>query len=346
MADGPDRDALTAALVALGSGRDLRADEAHAAVSRIIDGDAPEVAVAAFLAALRVRGETDAELAGAVEAVRDRMSPFETPRGPVIDTCGTGGDGAATVNVSTAAAIVAASCGLVVAKHGNRSASGVSGSSEVLERLGVAIDPGPEVLARCLDRLGIAFFYAPSFHPALRHAAGVRKQLPFRTIFNLIGPLANPARPSLQLVGTPGERPAALIASALARLGIERAAVVTGEDGLDEVSLAGPTRVLWVEGGRIDARTWTPEAFGLPRVDATELRVRDPQESADRIGAMLGGAVGPVRHVVLANTAAALLVAGRAASPAEGAALAAEAIDSGRAATLRERWADLSHGRD
>jgi anthranilate phosphoribosyltransferase len=263
----------------------------------------------------------------------------------VLDTCGTGGDGAASVNVSTASAIVASAAGAIVAKHGNRSASGVSGSSDVLDRLGVAIDPGPEILARCLDELGIAFLFAPSFHPALRHAAAVRKQLPFRTLFNLVGPLANPSRPEFQLVGVPDHRLAELMASALARLGVARAAVVTGPEGLDEVGLSGPTRVLWVEGGRVEPRTWLPEEFGLPPVRAEELRVSDPSDSADRIRRTLDGEVGPARHVILANAAAALIVSGLASGPAEGVGKAAEALDSGRARSLLDRWARLSQGK-
>lgn len=335
---------MTDALSVLGDARSLSIDQARDAVGEIVDGRASEVGVAAFLAALKVKGESEDELAGAVQAVRDRMRPLDSPRRPILDTCGTGGDGAASVNVSTAAAIVSAAAGAVVAKHGNRSASGVSGSSEVLDRLGVAIDPGPEVLARCLEELGIAFLFAPSFHPALRHAAGVRKQLPFRTLFNLVGPLANPTRPEFQLVGVPNDRLAGLMASALARLGVTRAAVVTGPEGLDEVGLSGPTRVLWVEGGYVEPRTWLPEEFGLPPVRAEELRVTDPSDSADRIRRTLDGEVGPARHVILANAASALMVAGLAGGPAEGVSKASEAIDSGRARALLDRWASMTRG--
>jgi anthranilate phosphoribosyltransferase len=339
---------LIAALERLGAGGGggLSTAETSAAVSVIMGGEASELVIASFLTALRVKGETADELAGAVEAVRARMAPWDeggTPR-PLLDTCGTGGDGANTVNVSTATAIVAAACGVPVAKHGNRSASGNSGSAEVLAELGVAIEAGPALLRRCLAELGIAFLFAPAFHPALRFAAPVRRQLPFRTLFNLVGPLANPARPELQLVGVAGERQADLLAQALVRLGVRRAAVVTGGDGLDEVTLDGPTRVLWVESGASTLRTWSPEDFGLPRVPATALRVAGPADSAGRLRDFLAGQGGPIRNLILANTAAALLVAGRVSTLPEGVQRAASAVDSGAAGRLLERWGRLSHG--
>jgi anthranilate phosphoribosyltransferase len=343
---------LTEALERLGTGADLTADEAAAAVSAIMVGEATEAAIAAFLTALRVKGETADELAGAVEAVRARMAPWDSgadelagagPR-PLLDTCGTGGDGANTVNVSTASAIVVAACGVPVAKHGNRSASGNSGSAEVLAKLGVAIEAAPALLRRCLAELGITFLFAPAFHPALRFAAGVRRQLPFRTLFNLVGPLANPARPQFQLVGVAGERPAELMAQVLARLGVCRAAVVTGSDGLDEVTLDGPTRVRWIESNALTDQTWTPEDFGLPRVHAAALRVDGPDASADRLRDFLAGQPGPVRDLILANSAAALRVAGCVSTLPEGVARAAEAVDSGAAARLLERWGRLSRG--
>src|SRR5262249_40826892 len=234
VADGPraPMTPLDEALAALGAGRGLSRDQAYAAVAEVMEGRATEPALAALLTALRVKGGTADELSGAVRAVRDRMAAWPGPAMDVLDTCGTGGDGASTVNVSTATAIVVAACGVPVAKHGNRSASGNSGSSEVLERLGVAPDVEPETAARSLAELGLAFLFAPRFHPALRHAAPVRRQLPFRTLFNLVGPLANPARPSYQLLGVAGDRQADLVAKALADLGgFARAAVVTGEDG-------------------------------------------------------------------------------------------------------------------
>jgi len=338
--------ALVSALGRLSEGGDLTEPEAHAAVGTIMAGEATEAVLAAFLTALRLKGETPDELAGAVRAVRERMTLWDDgsePRPPVLDTCGTGGDGANTVNISTATAIVVAASGMAVAKHGNRSASGNSGSAEVLVELGIEIEAPPNRLKRCLTELGLTFLYAPKFHPALQHAGPVRRQLPFRTLFNLVGPLANPARPEYQIVGVSGERQAHLVAEALVRLGTHRAAVVRGEDGLDEVTLGGPTHVLWVEAGTIVSKTWTPADFGLASVVASELRVSGPSESATRLRGFLTGEPGPVRSSVLANAAAALLVADRVESLVEGVGLAAESVDSGRAANLLDRWREMSH---
>ena len=334
-------DPIRRALAELGDRRDLSADLATDAFAAIVRGEATEPAIAALLTALRVKGETAEELAGAVRATREAMIPAEAPAG-ALDTCGTGGDGARTLNISTAAAIVAAACGVPVVKHGNRSASGNSGSAEVLTTLGVDIEAHPATVRRCLDELGITFYHAPRHHPALRHAAAVRRQLPFRTILNLVGPLANPSRPPYQLVGVPTAGQADLVAGALLRLGVGRAAVVTGSDGLDEVTLAGPTRVLWVQGATIAEHTWTPESFGLPARSASTLAVDGPEASAARIRSLLAGEPGVARDYVLANAAASLLVAGRAASLAEGASLAAAAVDEGRAAQLLARWASMS----
>jgi anthranilate phosphoribosyltransferase len=336
---------LLDALGKLSAGRSLTEVEAHAAVGDVMLGAAPEAVLAAFLTALRMKGETPDELAGAVRAVRERMTHWDdNPSGgrrPLLDTCGTGGDGANTVNISTATAIVVAAAGVAVAKHGNRSASGNSGSAEVLTELGVEIEATPEQMQRCLNELGLTFFYAPRFHPALRHAAAVRRLLPFRTLFNLVGPLANPARPEYQIVGVSGERQALLVAEALLRLGTLRAAVVRGADGLDEVTLGGETHVLWVESGMIRPRTWTPDEFGLETVTAAELQVSGPSQSAALIRLILSGDSGPAGRAVLANAAAALLVVERVSSLREGVEVAAETIRSGRASELLERWREI-----
>ncbi len=338
--------ALIGALSALGSGRDLTVAQARDAVAQIMEGDASEVAIGGFLTALRVKGESAEVLEGAVAAVRERSTLWGNPdaTSPVLDTCGTGGDGANTVNISTATALVVAACGVAVAKHGNRSASGNSGSAEVLTELGVRIDADIAILRRCLAEVGITFLFAPKFHPALRFAAPVRKVLPFRTLFNLVGPLANPARPGFQLIGVPGARLADLMARALARLGIVRAAVVVGAEGLDEVSLGGPNSVRWVEHGHVSELTWLPEDFNLPHGRSSDLRVDGPADSAAKLRAMLAGARGPIRDTVLANSAAALLVAGRVSDLAEGVTIATLAIDDGAAAGLLERWARMSQG--
>ncbi len=242
------------------------------------------------------------------------------------------------MNISTAAAIVVAACGVPVVKHGNRAASGNSGSSDVLSALGVAADPGPDVLRRCLAELNIAFLFAPRFHPGLKSVAAVRRQLPFRTVFNLVGPLCNPACPAYQLVGTPSEVQADLLAAVLARLDhVRRAAVVSGSDGLDEVTLDGPTAVRVVESGQIRLESWLPDDFGLEPRSAQDLRVNGPEESAERIRRTFEGEQGAIRDYVLANSAAALWVAGMS-SLREGVARAAVAIDSGAAAGLLAQW--------
>ena len=326
----------------LASKQDLSRDQTNQAVSEILRGEVPEVLIGAFLTALKLKGETAEELTGAVDAVRSRVEAvgLSIPREGVIDTCGTGGDGANTLNVSTAAAIVGCAAGLKVAKHGNRSASGNSGSAEVLTELGVTIDAPPERLSQGFNALGIAFLFAPKFHPGLRFAGPVRKQLPFRTMFNLVGPLANPANPEYQLVGVSGERPAELVAGALSKLGLTRAAVVTGADGLDEISLQGPTRVLLVEDGQIRELRWAPADFGFQPQSVDELRVTGPADSAARIRRVLDGEPGHAREIVLANVAGALWIR-EAIELKRAVEQAAEAIDSGRAANLLERWRTL-----
>jgi anthranilate phosphoribosyltransferase len=338
---------LEEALERLGQGASLSVDQAYAAVGTIMDGQATELEIGALLTALRVKGETVDELLGGVRAVRDRTTGWIAPPGcpALLDTCGTGGDGACTANLSTAAAVVVAACGVRVAKHGNRSASGNSGSAEVLSELGVAVDAQPALAARCLAELGITFLFAPRYHPAMRFAAPVRRRLPFRTLFNLVGPLANPARPEFQLLGVASEAQAELVASALAKLETGRAAVVTGRDGLDEVTLGGPTHVRWVERGRAARdEIWEAASFGLPRVERGALKVSGPAESAARLRALFRGEPGAIRDVVLANAAAALLVVERVETLREGVLLAARALDSGAAAQLVERWGPMSRG--
>jgi anthranilate phosphoribosyltransferase len=305
----------------------------------LLTGEIPEPLVAAFLTLVRARGETADILSGACEAVRARMVPFEPPVRPILDTCGTGGDGVRSVNISTAAALVVAACGVAVAKHGNRSATGNSGSSEVLEALGIPVEVPADHVAASLSALGIGFLFAPRYHPALRSVASVRRALPFRTLFNLLGPLVNPARPEYQLVGVSSLPSARLMADTLALGPTLRAAVVSSDDGLDEVSLGSPTRVFWVESGHVSERVWHPSDFGLGPVSPSSLAVSGPTESASLIRSFLSGSPGPVRDVVLANAAAALLVANKVSDLPEGVSLGSEAIDSGRVMTLLEHWA-------
>jgi anthranilate phosphoribosyltransferase len=335
---------LYSVLERLAAGGSLEASECQDAVGSILDGEATEAATAAFLTALHIKGETAQELLGAVRAIRQRMTCFDPDRtaGPCLDTCGTGGDGAGTINVSTATAIVVAASGVRVVKHGNRAASGQSGSSEVLDRLGISVDVDPSILRRCLDELGITFLFAPRFHPGLRGIAPVRRQLPFRTIFNLVGPLCNPASPSHQLVGVPRDKHAELISQVLARSEhVERALIVTGSDGLDEVTLDGPTRLRCIESGQVSEGTWNPIDFELRPVRASELKVSCPEESAFSLRRMFEGEPGPVRQVVLANAAAALWTLSPCPLP-QAVSRAALAIDSGAAARLLEQWSLLT----
>jgi anthranilate phosphoribosyltransferase len=337
-------DPVIACLRAISSGLKLSPDEVERAIGSLLEGEISEAITSAFLTALRIKGETADELEGAVRAVRSRMIRWESGLAPgrLLDTCGTGGDGAGTVNISTAAAIVVAACGVPVVKHGNRAATSNSGSSDVLAALGVSADPGPEVLSRCLAELNIAFLFAPRFHPGLKPVATVRRQLPFRTLFNLVGPLCNPACPAYQLVGTPDAAQADLLATVLARLEhVRRAAVVSGAAGLDEVTRDGPTRVCVVEADKVRLETWHPDDFGLKACHAAELRVHGPEDSAERIRRTFDGEPGSVRDYVLANSAAALWVTGQS-SWRVGVSRAAMAIDSGAAARLLAQWSAVS----
>ncbi len=329
-----------AVLSRLASGRGLTVDEAAAAMRGIMGGSATPTQVAGFLMALRAKGETVDELEGLARTALELASPVEAPGG-VVDTCGTGGDGTGTFNISTLAAIVVAAAGVPVAKHGNRAASSRCGSADLLEALGVRIDLGPEGVARCLAEAGIGFMFAPVFHPAAAHAAPVRRELRVATVFNFLGPLTNPARPRAQVVGVSDPRMLPPVAEVLARRGV-RARVVRGGDGLDELTTTGPSTVYEVEGGEVREGVLDPASLGLRRASPEELRGGDVERNVAIARAVLAGQRGPHRDVVLLNAAVALEVAGRASGPGEGMALAAEAIDSGAAEALLERWAEAS----
>lgn len=336
---------LKDAVERLAAGTPLTAEQAEEGVAQILGGGSSDALTAAFLTALHIKGESPQELLGAVRAIREKMIPWSGAgrSAELLDTCGTGGDGARTVNVSTAAAIVAAACGMSVVKHGNRAASGTSGSSDVLSALGVGVDVGPLVQEECFRELGLAFLFAPRYHPGLRVVASVRSQLPFRTLFNMVGPLCNPASPGYQLVGVPREAQAELMAGALAgQPHLRRAVVVTGSDGLDEVTLDGPTRIRIVEDATIRLGVWNPQDFGLETVRAGDLRVSSPEESAVKLRRMFLGEDGPIRRIVLANTAAALWTVGARGGLRDAVAAAAGAIDSGAVARLVDRWAELT----
>jgi anthranilate phosphoribosyltransferase len=299
--------------------------------------------MAAFLMGLRVRGETVDEITGAARAMRARMTAVTVTPG-AIDIVGTGGDGHGTFNVSTAAALVAAGAGLKVAKHGNRSVSSLSGASDVLAALGVKLDCGPEAIARAVDEAGVGFLWAPHHHPAFKAWAPARAELGVRTLFNLLGPVCNPAGVRRHVIGVFAHAWVTPVAEVLRALGSERAWVVHGYDGLDELSTTGPTAVACLDGGTITTFEVTPEDAGLERVTLSELKGGDGARNAEALKELLAGALGPYRDIVLLNAAAALIVAGRAESLREGAALAEEAIASGRAARALERLVAISQG--
>ena len=324
----------------LTDGGSLSVEEAAAAMRAIMEGLATPAQIGGFLIALRAKGPTVDELEGLARTALELARPVRAP-GPVLDTCGTGGDRAGTFNISTLGAIVAAAAGATVAKHGNRAASSHCGSADVLEALGVRIDLGPEGVERCLAQVGIGFMFAPVFHPAAAHAAPVRRELRIPTVFNFLGPLTNPARPAAQVVGVSDPRMLPLVAQVLARRGI-RAKVVRGEDGLDELTTTGPNVVLDVRGGAVAEGRLDPADLGLGLATPDDLRGGDAEENARIARSVLAGEGGPRRDVVLLNAGVALEVAGLAASVEEGLELAARAIDSGRAAEVLERWAEVS----
>jgi len=323
---------------------DLDAAAAEEAMEVILGGHASTAQIAAFLVALRMKGETADELIGFARAMRARASrvPADLAGGPLLDTCGTGGDARGTFNISTIAAFVVAGAGVRVAKHGNRSISSRCGSADVLERLGVRVAVEADQAARAIREVGIGFLFAPAFHPATKHAHAARLELKMRTIFNLLGPLTNPAGATAQLAGAPSEEAARLIADALAALGLERGFVVHGSDGLDEITITGPTLAYEIANGQVTRRTLTPEDFGVAPAALEELQGGDPDENCEIARAILAGARGPKRDVVLVNAAAALVVAGRATSFTEGMAVAAESIDSGAARRKLEELAAFS----
>ena len=321
---------------------DLSVDEAAGAMETIMDGHAQPSQIAGFLIGLAMKGERPDEIVGLARTMRARATRLSRPFAPVFDTCGTGGDGAHTFNVSTVAALVLAACGVRVAKHGNRSASSRCGSADLFEALGVNLAAPVPVVERCLDEAGIAFFFAQVFHPSMRHAAPTRKELGVRTAFNLLGPLTNPAGASRQLVGVPRPELTELVARSLALLGAERAWVVHGADGLDEISISGYTKVSECRDGAVNTFYLHPADVGLGKSPAADLRGGDAGENAAIARAVLSGQRGAPRDIVLLNAAASLLVAGKAQTIPEGLVIAADAIDSGRAAAVLQRLIDLS----
>ena len=320
--------------------QNLTEEEAGAAFEIIMRGDATPSQIAGFIVALRMKGETADEITGFARTARAMATPIQVD-GALLDTCGTGGDGLATFNISTLAAIVAAACGARVAKHGNRAASSLCGSADVLEQLGVKIDLAPDGVARCIDEAGIGFLFAPVFHPSFRFAGVPRRELGLRSVFNVLGPLCNPAGARYQALGVADGAMAGKMAEVLQRLGVERAIIFHAADGMDELSVASPSSVIEIDGDRKEYEL-DPAELGLTRAPVESMRGGGPEENARLAREVLEGAKGPRRDVVLLNSAAALRAAGLARDWKEGLGLAAEAIDSGRAGEVLQRWARIS----
>ena len=329
------------AIEIIASGRDLDAEEAANAMQEIMAGRATAAQIGAFLAALRIKGETVEELVGMARVMRRNSLKVEVP-GPLLDTCGTGGDGLDTFNISTAAALVVAAAGLRVAKHGNRAASSACGSADVLEACGVCIDLQPKGVAACIQEVGIGFMFAQVFHPAMRHAAGPRREIRIRTAFNILGPLTNPAGAQALLLGVARPELGELLAAVLGRLGTRRVLVVHGEDGSDELSLTGPTSVWETRERDVRSYTVTPEEVGLTRVPLSALRGAGPQENRVLMERVLGGEAGPLADAVAFNAGGALLVGDGAQGLQEGVQKAQEVLRSGQALRTLQALAEAS----
>ncbi|MGE5688976.1 MAG: anthranilate phosphoribosyltransferase [Pseudomonadota bacterium] len=325
------------ALTRVLDGHHLTRAEAREVMGEIMRGEATPAQIGGFLVALRAKGETAAEIAGCAEAMREHVLPVRPSRDDLVDTAGTGGDGASTLNISTAAALVAAAAGAAVAKHGNRAVSSASGSADVLEALGFELELEPARIAGSIDALGFGFMFAPTHHPAMRHAAPVRRELATRTVFNVLGPLTNPAGARAQVVGVYAPALVRTIADVLAQLGARRAFVVHGAHGIDELSPAGPNLVAEVVDGEVREREIDPVELGVPRCAPEELRGGTPAENATAIRAVLAGRDGGARSAILLNAAGAIAAAGHAADLREGLEHAREAVDSGAAAARLEQ---------
>jgi anthranilate phosphoribosyltransferase len=335
-----DADLWPSLLSRIAAGGSLSIEEAESAVATMMREEVTPAQVAGLLMALRTKGETVDELEGFARAMLDMARAVETSA-PVLDTCGTGGDRSGTFNISTIAAVVTAACGVRVAKHGNRAASSQCGSADLLEAIGVRIDLDPAAVSRCLDEAGIAFMFAPMFHPATAYVVGIRRELRVPTLFNFLGPLTNPARPSAQVVGVSDPRMLPLVAQVLARRRV-RAMVFRGEDGLDELTTAALSTVHETRDGGVRERMLDPADLGLARATNDDLRGGDVRTNAAIAREILAGGMGPRRDVVLLNAAAALDVAGSVDSLQDGIGMAAAAIDDGRASAVLERWVAVS----
>ncbi len=322
--------------------KDLSRELARTSMEQVLAGQATPAQIAAFAVALRMKGETPDEIAGMAEAMRARVPPIRTKRAPLLDTCGTGGDKSGSFNISTTVAIATASCGVAVAKHGNRAVSSRTGSADVLEALGVKLDITPGKAARSLDLLGITFLFAPNYHTALRHAAGPRREIMVRTVFNILGPLTNPAGAKRQLLGVFADELVPTVVQVLKELGSERAWVVHGRDGMDELTVFDKTHVAELSDGQVREFEVDPAAFGLAHEDHAGIAGGTARMNAERVRAIFAGEKGAARDIVVLNTAAALVVAGVVPGLEEGIGRAQEALDSGKAAA---KLADLANFR-
>lgn len=331
------------AIAQLVAGANLTEQEMVEVMNQVMTGEATPIQVGAFLTALRIQGETVEEVTGAARVMREKASHVDAGEGCVLDTCGTGGDGKNTFNISTTVAFVVAAAGITVAKHGNRAVSSGSGSADVLGALGVKIDVPKETVERCLREVGLGFLFAPALHGAMKYAAAPRREVGIRTIFNLLGPLTNPANASHQLLGIYDGALIETVAQVLGNLGSQRAMVVHGDEGLDEISLGGPTSVADWRDGAVHRYTLDPEEFGFEKCPADRLTAADPAECAAIVTAVLKGEPGPARDVVLLNSGAALCVSERVATIADGIDLARERIDSGAALETLQHLVEVTN---
>ena len=333
---------LPAAIASVVERKDLSATDMEAVMRLIMTGQATPAQIGGFLVGLRMKGETVDEITAAATVMRELATRVEVAGPHLVDTCGTGGDGASTFNISTASAIVTAAAGARVAKHGNRSVSSSSGSADVLEAAGVRLDLAPEQVAACIDKVGVGFLFAPQHHSAMKHAIGPRKEMRVRTVFNLLGPLTNPAGAPNQVLGVFSPHWVEPLAQVLKRLGSEHVLVVHADDGLDEISIAAPTRVAELKDGEVSVYTVTPEDFGLQRADLRAIAVTDAAQSLEMIRAVLGNQPGPARDIVMLNGGAAIYAAGLAPTLTEGVARAGAVIENGKARQTLEALVEVS----
>lgn len=330
------------AIQSLIDGKTLTRDEAYAALTDIMSGEATDAQIGAFLTALRIQGETPEVIAGAAQAMREKLTPLKSPSDITVDIVGTGGDGAHTFNISTASAFVIAGAGVTVAKHGNCGVSSKCGSANVLDELGISLQATPEQMEKCLNEVGIAFLFAPALHPAMKYAIGPRKELGVRTLFNILGPICNPASAQYGVIGVFSAELAAELAEALSKLDMKHLFVVHGDDGLDEITTTTTTQVWEIKDGSVNHFVLNPEELGLSLAKTEDLVGGEPTENADIIRALFAGEKGAKRDILLLNSAAALVTAGKAVDIEEGLAVAAESIDSGAAAAKLEQLANAT----